>query len=403
MKNRKLAQVVTTMILSVVFAWNLGVWIAERTWPVETSAPDRWGLPANPPTEPAPGENHTSEIIVAVIDTGVDVEHPNLAVALWTNPGESGTVNSPSCRKSPPRSLPPECDRARNGVDDDENGLIDDVHGWNFADGTANLEDRNGHGTHVTGIIAGRRTTRNGDFQGVAPHARVMILKYCDPDSPRTARDAVEATALAVDYAVRMGAHVINYSGGGSRPSERERAAILRAAAHGVLFVAAAGNERSNSDLRAYYPADYDLPNILSVAAIDPQFEIPTFSNWGPKSVAIAAQGRRILSTLPGGGLGFLSGTSQATAFASGAAALAWAREPNLARDPERLIAKLGASADRAPSLEGKTRFEGAVNASRLLAMQGREVDATGIPIEPGGDSQTPVFAFAETNQVTAR
>ncbi|MBX2989090.1 MAG: S8 family serine peptidase [Bdellovibrionaceae bacterium] len=289
------------------------------------------------------------DIVVAVIDTGMDSQHADLRDNLWTNPGETGLDAQGR-------------DKSTNGIDDDGNGFVDDVHGWNFAAGNADIRDRHGHGTHVAGLIAGQRL-------GVAPKVKIMVLKYYD--AKLSDRDHLRNTVAAIRYAVRMNARIINYSGGGLQASSREEEAIREAAARNILFVAAAGNERSNSDILPFYPADYGLPNILSVTAIDSRQRVLASSNYGSRSVDLAAPGENILSTLPGGAYGVMTGTSQATAFASGAAALLLSQEPEL-RNPAEVIRRLVRSGEAEKALKGKTKHGVRLNVHRALAQKGQ-------------------------------
>jgi subtilisin family serine protease len=165
-----------------------------------------------------------------------------------------------------------------------------------------------------------------------------MILKYYDEHS--TGEANLRHTVEAMRYAVRNGANIINYSGGGVLRSQAEEQALKFASDHHVLLVAAAGNEGLNSDFFHFYPADYDLPNILSVAAVDRQGHLLGLSNYGRGTVDVAAPGRNIYSTLPYGGHGFMSGTSQATAFVTGVAALLMAENSSY-KDPQLLIQHL--------------------------------------------------------------
>lgn len=242
---------------------------------------------------------HSAGIIVAVIDTGIDPGHPSLKGHLWTNASER-----------------------INGRDDDGNGFIDDVHGWDFVEGTGNLSDRHGHGTHIAGII-----------HSTAPQARIMVLKYYDAGLAPT--KTIENTVASIHYAIQMGAHIINYSAGGSSYSEEEHAALKLAGEKGILVVAAAGNEGADSGLLPYYPASYPLANILSVTAHGANRNILKTSNYGAASVDISAPGEKILSALPGGATGFMTGTSQATAFVSGIAAHTWSRFPRISSPAE--------------------------------------------------------------------
>jgi len=234
--------------------------------------------------------------VVAVIDTGLDTSHPALKDSLWTNIGESGFDKNGR-------------NKSNNQIDDDKNGYVDDVHGWNFAKNNSDIRDDHGHGTHVSGLIA----AHSDQFSGVARGAKIMILKYFDPKAPASGN--LMNSVRAIKYASLMGAHLINYSGGGMEPFEPERLALLEVAKKEILVVAAAGNEQTNSDLIQFYPASYKLKNIISVAAIGPQGARVPSSNWGPQGVHISAPGENILSTYPGQKMVEMTGTSQATAL----------------------------------------------------------------------------------------
>jgi subtilisin family serine protease len=215
--------------------------------------------------------------LVAVIDTGVDIHHPQLKKYLWRNSGE----------------IP------NNGIDDDGNGFIDDVNGWNFLENNNRVNDPHGHGTHIAGIIAGE-------------DAQLMVIRAMDPKL--SGPEVLQATVEAIRYAVLMHAKIINYSGGGIQASLLERQAIEAAERKGTLFVAAAGNGYTNSDIHGFFPADYGLSNIISVAAVDQKGLLLPSSNFGTKTVTLAARGKEIHSTLPHNHYGKMSGTSQATA-----------------------------------------------------------------------------------------
>ncbi|MEN0057967.1 MAG: S8 family peptidase [Bdellovibrio sp.] len=228
----------------------------------------------------------SKDVVIAIIDTGVDITHPLIKSHLWTNTKE------------------------KNRNDNDGNGYAGDLHGWNFASNNNDLSDNHGHGTHIAGIILQQ-----------APYERVklMILKYYDPLASNA--DNLMNTVRAIRYATKMKADIINYSGGGDVKSPLEEAAIREAKKQGILFVAAAGNEGRNTDVVGYYPAGYGLSNIISVAAMDSQKRLLASSNYGSHSVDIVAPGKNVFSSLPEGRYGFMSGTSQATAWVSGLAA----------------------------------------------------------------------------------
>lgn len=277
--------------------------------------------------------------VVAVIDTGIDARHPALQGVLWTNPGESGLDASGH-------------DRSSNHIDDDGNGFVDDVHGWNFANHSNDLSDHHGHGTHVAGLIVGAQPADFGRLNGAT---KLMILKYFDPDSSDDAN--LRNTVQAIAYANRMGAQIINYSGGGLGRNPAEEAVIQESEQKNILFIAAAGNERSNSDTSGYYPADYGLTNILSVAAVDRKGTLIPCSNYGAKTVHVAAQGNKVLSTVPGGGWERMTGTSQAAALVSGIAAQLLNERHDL-RTPTQMIQTLIRRGAHDENLSGKTRYQ---------------------------------------------
>jgi thermitase len=318
----------------------------------------------------------SKQLKVAIIDTGVDVNHPELKENLWINPGETG-LDSQGRNK------------AANGIDDDGNGFIDDVHGWNFVDDNPDIRDHHGHGTHIAGIIGARGYNSLG-VRGVAPNVSMMILKYYDPNSPNLT--SLPALVRAIRYAVAQNVHIINFSGGGLSRSALEESAVRMAMQKGILFVAAAGNEKSNSDRFGFYPADYDLPNILSVAAINQKKKMFEASNYGVRTVDLVAPGEEILSTLPNGKYGYMSGTSQATAFVSGVAALLMSREPNI-RDPQKWIRFLVQTGDSDLNLRGKTKYQARLNTYRALAMKDTETSAFGAVAENTSELSTVYFS----------
>lgn len=305
-----------------------------------------------------------AEIVVAVIDTGMDIHHPDLRHSLWENPGEKGLDRFGK-------------DRSKNGIDDDKNGFVDDLHGWNFVDGSKHVVDQDGHGTHIAGIIAARNLSGFG-IQGVAPKSKLMILKYYDAKAPPL--ENLRKTIQAFRYAIQSKARIINFSGGGPGFSSAEESVLKEAQKKGILVVAAAGNDGINTDSVHYYPADYGLSHILSVTALDQKLNIPSYGNYGIQTVHLAAPGDQILSTLPGGAHGMLSGTSQATAFATGAAALLLSQNPALT--PEQAIEKLTSSSVLKASLYGKTRHSSMLNAWRPLVMKSEFESASGFIYE---------------------
>jgi subtilisin family serine protease len=270
----------------------------------------------------------SKKIIVAVIDTGIDATHPDLKDNV--------------CRDS----------RGR--------------YGYDFVLNKANPVDLHGHGSHVAGII-GATAKNNAGAMGVAPNICLMAVRYYSDTA--TGAQNLANTVKAINYAVDHGAKVINYSGGGAEFSMQEMQAIKRAEAKGVVFVAAAGNEYQDTDQtgNAYFPAAYGLSNIIAVAATNIHNQILPSSNWGRKHVHVAAPGEQIYSTLPHGKYGYLTGTSQATAFVSGLAALILSEIPGLKPSEVRDI--IMKTADKLDSLHGKVASGGRINAYAALRM----------------------------------
>lgn len=230
----------------------------------------------------------TNPPVVAVVDTGLYYTHPDLASNLWVNTGE----------------LP------GNQVDDDHNGYVDDIVGYNFADGNADVTDSGSHGTHVSGTIAAVGNNGIG-VVGVAWQAKIMALKVSSEGTTFSTSALVEA----IQYATMMkkrGVNVvaINGSYGGPDNSTLEKNAIQAAGAAGIIFCAAAGNETSNNDSTPTYPASYQLTNIIVVAATDQQDQLASFSNYGATTVHLAAPGENILSTTPPGVTSYVSSAS---------------------------------------------------------------------------------------------
>jgi len=240
--------------------------------------------------------------IVAIIDTGVDIYHKDLKDAIWINEGESGLDHFGNHKEN-------------NKIDDDGNGFVDDVHGWNFVDNSHDVSDENGHGTHISGIVQ-REFKKQIMGKSHASSLKIMVLKYYSANS-KNEKNLADSNR-AIQYANKMNAHVINYSGGGYQSSGPELRAIQDSLKRGIPFIAAAGNSQTNNDFKSYYPSSYCLKNMISVAASDQRGRLMTFSNFGLQTVDIAAPGKRILSTLPQNTYGVMSGTSQATAFVTG-------------------------------------------------------------------------------------
>lgn len=213
------------------------------------------------------------DVIIAVIDSGVAYDHADLQANIWTNEAEANGIP---------------------GVDDDGNGYVDDIHGWDFVDSDNDPMDYYGHGTHVAGTIAAVGDNGLG-VTGVMWEAKIMPLRFLDAEGSGWTADA----ALAITYAVNNGAKILNNSWGGGGLSPTLEEAINLTDQNNLVFVAAAGNDRSNNDQVPAYPASYSIPNIISVAATDQDDNLATFSNYGSNSVHVAAPGVSIQSTIP--------------------------------------------------------------------------------------------------------
>lgn len=265
------------------------------------------------------------EVIVAVIDTGIDPNHPFLKENLYIPNGQASAEN----------------------------------YGMDFSKNRQNALqpiDTHGHGTHVAGIV-----------RSVHPEVKILALKYYNPQA--SGQDNLNSTIEALRYAVDQNVDIINYSGGGPEPSLEELRILKLAEKKGILVVAAAGNEESNIDLKsnAYYPASYGLSNIITVTAHDQNLQTLASSNYGKTSVDISAPGHRIKSALPNSRAGFLTGTSQATAFVSGVAALLKSQFTELSNDHiKELIVR---SAKTSPTLIERTSSGGMLDARRAQAL----------------------------------
>ena len=290
-------------------------------------------------------------VVVGIIDTGIDYTHPDLAANMWRNPGEI----------------------AGNGIDDDGNGFVDDVYGWDFVNNDSDPMDDHGHGTHVAGTIAAVGDNATGTA-GVAWSAQLMALKFLSGTGSGSLYDAVRAINYATMMRTRYGVNVLvtNNSWGGGGYNQSLRDAIAAHGQAGILFVAAAGNNSSNNDTTPSYPAGYNLDNVLSVAATDNRDQLASFSNYGANTVHLAAPGVSILSARAGGGYQYMSGTSMATPHVTGAAVLCWALDP--AASVQQVRNAILGGVDRISSLSGKTITGGRLNARGALDQMGLRV-----------------------------
>lgn len=238
----------------------------------------------------------SQDIVIAVIDTGIDYEHPDLQANMWVNDLEKN---------------------GEPGIDDDGNGFIDDIHGYNFVDGNGSPMDGKGHGTHCAGIIGAAHN--DVGIKGMMKNVRLMAVRFLDNAGTGTVSDAI----AAIDYAIKNGAHVLSNSWAGSFYSQALFDGVEASTKAGLPFIAAAGNERNDNDRWETYPANFVLDNIISVGAMTGAGESARFSNYGKNTVHVYAPGESILSTYQPKTYKWLSGTSMATPFVSGMLGLA--------------------------------------------------------------------------------
>lgn len=328
----------------------------------DIDARDAWNL-----------QTDASNIIVGVVDTGVRMTHEDLAANLWINPGETGTDAQGH-------------DKATNGIDDDGDGYIDDVHGINAILGTGDPTDDHGHGTHMSGTIGAVGNNGVG-VVGVCWKVQLMACKFIDASGNGSISDAI----TCLEYARQKGAKIINASWGGysfTSVALRDEINALRDA--GIIFVAAAGNDNNDNDAKSLFPASYGYDNVISVAATDRTDNRAFFSNFGGTTVKLGAPGYNIFSSWNGSDSDYRydDGTSQAAAVVTGACALVWSHYPNL--NYHQVIARILASVDPLPSLQGKTVTGGRLNLYKAIQPQ---TDPTAPPLTVWVDDSLPAGA----------
>ena len=342
---------------------------ASATQPNDPRFSEEWGL-LNPFASLAAGSTPadigatrawdittgSDNMVVAIIDTGVDISHEDLAANIWTNPNEI----------------------AGNGNDDDGDDFVDDVHGWNFHDNKADVfvdANEDLHATHVAGTIGAVGNNHIG-VTGVAWHVKLMPLKFLGGSKGTgSTADAVRAINYVLYQKNRgVNVRVINASWGGPGASQALHDKIQEAGDNGIVWVSSAGNDGNDNDgAKADYPAAFaaNLSNVISVAAIDISDNLADFSNYGHAGTTIAAPGQSILSTVPhtaaapNGGYSTLTGTSMASPHVAGVVALLLAREPQLT--PAQVKQRLIATAEPTDALASKIAASGRVNAYNVL------------------------------------
>jgi thermitase len=283
----------------------------------------------------------SKKVVVAVLDSGVDYTHPDLAGNMWHRPADVEMYVDPQL------------------------GLMDDSEGFSAVEGERDPMDENGHGTHCAGIVGAEGDNGLG-IVGVNWQVEIMPLKFMGRGGFGSTKDAIEA----INYVIArkkdgVNVRVISASWGSQSRSRALEDVIRKAGEADILFVAAAGNDGADADRRPHYPSGYKLPNVLSVAALDRRDELASFSNYGAKGVHVAAPGKEILSTWLGGEYEEHSGTSMATPFVAGVAGLVLSVEPNLS--VKELRDRLLNTVDKLDSLKGKVVSGGRVNAARAV------------------------------------
>lgn len=281
----------------------------------------------------------SKQVKIAVIDTGVDYNHPDLKANMWVNEAEAaGTA----------------------GVDDDGNGYVDDIYGYDFANNDGDPMDGNGHGTHCSGTIAAVHDNGVG-IAGVMANATIVAVKFLSDAGSGTTADAIRA----IDYATKVGVDIMSNSWGGGGFSQGLYDAIKNAKDKGIVFTAAAGNSATNNNSTPHYPSNYQIDNVISVAAHNYNDELASFSCYGSETVHVAAPGRNILSTTPNNDYAVYSGTSMATPHVTGVVGLYLSHHGRM--DVKQLRDKLMSSSVYARAYGRKTIGGGRANAYNFL------------------------------------
>lgn len=277
------------------------------------------------------------DLIIAVVDSGAQIDHPDLVGNIYTNQAELNGVT---------------------GVDDDGNGYIDDIHGWDFAYNDPNPDDEIGHGTHVAGLIGARHNDIG--IAGMMDNVQIMPLKFLNKERKGDTKNAV----LAIDYAIKMGAKIINNSWGSESQSDLLQKAIQAANDKGIIFVASAGNSANDNEKKPVFPSSYNIPNIISVGATNGLGEKAAFSNYGKSNVHIFAPGATIVSITPDDKYTYKSGTSMAAPIVTGALGLLLSQYPNM--DVQTAKSRLMETSDNKEKFS-EVGLSGRLNTYRLL------------------------------------
>jgi subtilisin family serine protease len=323
---------------------------------IDINAPQAWDITTG-----------SRSVVIAVVDSGVDVGHPDLAANIWRNPGE----------------IP------GNGIDDDRNGYVDDVSGWDFVSNDNTPDDGNGHGTHVAGTIGAVGNDGRG-VVGVNWEVSILPLKFLDDWGFGSTAGAI----AALNYAAVLrsaGVNIVatNNSWGGGGYSSALRTVIARHNEAGILFVAAAGNDGTDNDAASAYPASYDLANVISVAAIDHAGQAASFTNFGRTSVDLAAPGVDVYSTIPGSSYASFSGTSMAAPHVAGVVGLLAAANPQATAG--ELRAAILDTTVPVPGLAGRLETGGRLDAAAALDQIAPLAGPRVLSVLPGGVVAPPV------------
>jgi len=276
---------------------------------------NNWGAEAINAATAWQQNDYGQNVLVGVVDTGIDPTHPQLTNQIYYNMGEYGTDAEGRNKEN-------------NGIDDEANGYVDDYAGYNFVSNSGQMLDDVGHGTHVSGIIAAQHsdtTYQTDHMEGVAPQAKLIPAKFISQDE-----GTLSAAMQGIDYVVMRGAQVINASWGGSSCSAALQQKISELSGKNIIFVSAAGNNSADLDSSPEWPAAYDLPLQLTVGALDPTLLQASYSNYSRTLVQLFSPGTDVTSTYPVsmGSYATMSGTSMATPYVTGALAVMLGANP---------------------------------------------------------------------------
>lgn len=325
------------------FQW---LWGMKNTGANEPSRDSKGGMAAGTPGADidaiAAWEKYgkgSRNVVIAVIDTGIDYTHPDLAANIWVNEAEAN---------------------GKPGVDDDGNGFIDDIHGYDFVNNDADPIDDQGHGSHCAGTIGAVHDNGEG-VAGVMGHVQMMPLKFLSASGSGSTEGAIKA----IEYATMMNVDIMSNSWGGGGYSEALKEAIEHARDKGIYFIAAAGNSNTDNDQSPHYPSNYEVDNVISVAAHTAQDTQASFSCYGKRTVHVEAPGHNIMSTVPGNKYAVYSGTSMATPHVSGMMGMLVAVEGRIPQD--QAVNRATWTTVPVGAYRGKTISGGRMNLKNLL------------------------------------